>query len=126
MFFFIKQKTAYGKRISDWSSGVCSSDLRPTAEIQSASTPPPCPPNASIAMVMRWRLSSASVIVRSLESAAQERPLRPPLQGANQTAAHRVADPVPAGRMDREVGGWGQSVGVRVDIGGSRVVTHKK
>src|SRR3546814_5573049 len=27
MFFFFKQKTAYGMRISDWSSYVCSSDL---------------------------------------------------------------------------------------------------
>src|SRR3546814_3422885 len=26
-FFFFKQKTAYEMRISDWSSGVCSSDL---------------------------------------------------------------------------------------------------
>src|SRR3546814_6569461 len=28
MFFFVKQKTAYEMRISDWSSDVCSSDLR--------------------------------------------------------------------------------------------------
>src|SRR3546814_5162337 len=27
VFFFYKQKTAYELRISDWSSGVCSSDL---------------------------------------------------------------------------------------------------
>src|SRR3546814_6931130 len=27
-FFFFKQKTAYVMRISDWSSDVCSSDLR--------------------------------------------------------------------------------------------------
>src|SRR3546814_5312668 len=27
-FFFYKQKTAYEMRISDWSSDVCSSDLR--------------------------------------------------------------------------------------------------
>src|SRR3546814_4565594 len=27
-FFFFKQKTAYEMRISDWSSYVCSSDLR--------------------------------------------------------------------------------------------------
>src|SRR3546814_2095970 len=27
MFLFFKQKTAYGLRISDWSSDVCSSDL---------------------------------------------------------------------------------------------------
>src|SRR3546814_8222933 len=29
-FFFFKQKTAYDMRISDWSSDVCSSDLRVT------------------------------------------------------------------------------------------------
>src|SRR3546814_7349189 len=28
MFFFFKQKTAYEMRISEWSSDVCSSDLR--------------------------------------------------------------------------------------------------
>src|SRR3546814_1789885 len=36
LFFFFKQKTAYEMRISDWSSDVCSSDLRacaPTIEI---------------------------------------------------------------------------------------------
>src|SRR3546814_9652984 len=31
VFFFFKQKTAYEMRISDWSSDVCSSDLRKTA-----------------------------------------------------------------------------------------------
>src|SRR3546814_2085365 len=30
-FFFVKQKTAYEMRISDWSSDVCSSDLVATA-----------------------------------------------------------------------------------------------
>src|SRR3546814_9236810 len=29
VFFFVKQKTAYERRMSDWSSDVCSSDLRP-------------------------------------------------------------------------------------------------
>src|SRR3546814_2303025 len=29
IIFFIKQKTAYEMRISDWSSDVCSSDLEP-------------------------------------------------------------------------------------------------
>src|SRR3546814_5241707 len=32
-FFFFKQKTAYEVRISDWSSDVCSSDLRPVHHI---------------------------------------------------------------------------------------------
>src|SRR3546814_2534435 len=32
IFFFVKQKTAYEMRISDWSSDVCSSDLVPSGE----------------------------------------------------------------------------------------------
>src|SRR3546814_17371734 len=31
-FFFFKQKTAYEMRISDWSSDVCSSDLKDTPD----------------------------------------------------------------------------------------------
>src|SRR3546814_6348823 len=33
-FFFFKQKTAYEMRISDWSSDVCSSDLRLDAPVR--------------------------------------------------------------------------------------------
>src|SRR3546814_20020870 len=36
LFFFFKQKTAYEMRISDWSSDVCSSDLRLAAQLPSA------------------------------------------------------------------------------------------
>src|SRR3546814_13744035 len=35
-FFFFKQKTAYEMRISDWSSDVCSSDLRDVAPTKRA------------------------------------------------------------------------------------------
>src|SRR3546814_1817486 len=35
-FFFFKQKTAYEMRISDWSSDVCSSDLRMGATSEGA------------------------------------------------------------------------------------------
>src|SRR3546814_16933774 len=38
MFFFFKQKTAYEMRISDWSSDVCSSDLRRSSRPLSAAT----------------------------------------------------------------------------------------
>src|SRR3546814_10206658 len=34
VFFFFKQKTAYEMRISDWSSDVCSSDLRPSVQVR--------------------------------------------------------------------------------------------
>src|SRR3546814_9184375 len=40
IIFFFKQKTAYEMRISDWSSDVCSSDLRHTGD-------PPCGPSYS-------------------------------------------------------------------------------
>src|SRR3546814_7605470 len=33
IFFFFKQKTAYEMRISDWSSDVCSSDLKGTIDV---------------------------------------------------------------------------------------------
>src|SRR3546814_8004058 len=36
LFFFFKQKTAYEMRISDWSSDVCSSDLRSLPDRRSA------------------------------------------------------------------------------------------
>src|SRR3546814_11115132 len=36
VFCFFKQKTAYGMRISDWSSDVCSSDLKPHSEPRSS------------------------------------------------------------------------------------------
>src|SRR3546814_10801175 len=37
--FFFKQKTAYEMRISDWSSDVCSSDLRPVLHRRAPSAP---------------------------------------------------------------------------------------
>src|SRR3546814_6154183 len=37
MFFFLRQKTAYEMRISDWSSDVCSSDLEGTIVIDETS-----------------------------------------------------------------------------------------
>src|SRR3546814_4748091 len=38
-FFFFKQKTAYEMRISDWSSDVCSSDLKIRIDYESMVTP---------------------------------------------------------------------------------------
>src|SRR3546814_10079670 len=47
MFFFFKQKTAYELRISDWSSDVCSSDLK-------------APPDRPCTLLGRGDLSSQS------------------------------------------------------------------
>src|SRR3546814_9900298 len=40
LFFFVKQKTAYEMRISDWSSDVCSSDLYLSRAARSVNTRP--------------------------------------------------------------------------------------
>src|SRR3546814_5201883 len=42
-FFFVKQKTAYEMRISDWSSDVCSSDLGTRRSAPRHSPPGPRP-----------------------------------------------------------------------------------
>src|SRR3546814_269139 len=55
VFFFFKQKTAYEMRISDWSSDVCSSDLKPRSTPRCVPScgrfafffPPPNPPLVS-------------------------------------------------------------------------------
>src|SRR3546814_10096282 len=47
------QKTAYEMRISDWSSGVCSSDRAPE--------PPPPPPSAAVARSERVAAESAEL-----------------------------------------------------------------
>src|SRR3546814_2965595 len=49
IFFFFKQKTAYEMRISDWSSDVCSSDLRAysrPARRRRRHSPSPCGPRS--------------------------------------------------------------------------------
>src|SRR3546814_7987358 len=47
MFFFFRQKTAYDMRISDWSSDVCSSDLRDATPAQD----PPCGDHREVSVV---------------------------------------------------------------------------
>src|SRR3546814_6334580 len=51
--FFFKQKTAYEMRISDWSSDVCSSDLRAAA----------APSNWWFADRRRWRHARAMTMI---------------------------------------------------------------
>src|SRR3546814_13558564 len=70
MFFFFKQKTAYERRISDWSSDVCSSDLsapdsgpntEPNTEPDATAGPTPdaAPPPAPAAELTRRYLQSS-------------------------------------------------------------------
>src|SRR3546814_6313768 len=64
--FFVKQKTAYEMRISDWSSDVCSSDLARTPRAE------PMPASTDQTDITRWR-SPLGKAVRAAASAAGER-----------------------------------------------------
>src|SRR3546814_7751884 len=73
-FFFFKQKTAYELRISDWSSDVCSSDLRLRAgrprrgrgggRIRPRPARPVAPPDRRSGQGQRWRSCPNRLIVR--------------------------------------------------------------
>src|SRR3546814_1794361 len=80
--FFFKQKTAYEMRISDWSSDVCSSDLKsafPDSFVMSTGGGAPCFFNnmdwmnrTGITMYLR---AHPGEIARRLENQREERPL---------------------------------------------------
>src|SRR3546814_1365737 len=81
-FCFFKQKTAYELRISDWSSDVCSSDLRPLPcafgpgfDHRTSASIAPCRMKAAAALSTRSarlaRLTSAAIIARSTAAVDQ-------------------------------------------------------
>src|SRR3546814_19049888 len=77
VFFFFKQKTAYEMRISDWSSDVCSSDLRlcgyvwPQVGYQPLLPPPVFAeqPSMTVAFVFPGQGSQAVGMCRALAAA---------------------------------------------------------
>src|SRR3546814_18790146 len=95
-FFYVKHKTAYEMRISDWSSDVCSSDLLP-------------------------QLRADYIDAGKVRLVFRDFPLdRLPL------AASLVARCAPPGRSDRPRVPAGKSRAVRVDLGGRPLITNKK
>src|SRR3546814_20651433 len=69
-FFFFKQKTAYEMRISDWSSDVCSSDLRRGQAL----VPPACaryPEDSERAASRRRRRQDRPICLRDAGSHAR-------------------------------------------------------
>src|SRR3546814_11574318 len=105
MFFFFKQKTAYELRISDWSSDVCSSDLRGIQGQHLAHDQAAHDGNAQ-------RLAQ-------LETFTYTQRQR---QCAQQRGRRRHHD----GAEDRKSVVWGKSVSVRVGLGGRRIIKKKK
>src|SRR3546814_5590025 len=99
-FFFFKQKTAYEMRISDWSSDVCSSDLR------------------GVQRQCRGREGAQCVYRRDARARAGggEDGRRGSCGGDAEAAVGR------ADREDRKSVVWGKGVSVRVDLGGCRIL----
>src|SRR3546814_12491086 len=106
MLFFFKQKTAYEMRISDWSSDVCSSDLSRKYRIR------PC---SWLVCRCRWAMSQASR--PAVHNAGR-------VKSASRQARLPMMCPECPGDLKSDV--QGQSVSVRVDLGGRRVINKKK
>src|SRR3546814_6327768 len=87
MFYFFKQKTAYGLRISDWSSDVCSSDLLPRQPRRQGR------PHRQPDQVLR---NAGGISIR----AAARRPGQ--RRGARGTARHRPRGARPPARRSEE------------------------
>src|SRR3546814_992153 len=102
MFVFLKQKTAYEMRISDWSSDVCSSDLLSSKQHSK--------PRRSPAV---GRRKTARDFKRLPETV-------PSLPGR----AGGLHGPAPGPRRSEERR-VGKRVSVRVDLGGRRTIKKK-
>src|SRR3546814_13114202 len=105
LFFFVKQKTAYEMRISDWSSDVCSSDLTPAG----ATWPWP--------EAQQSRRPAVARHARPPPPAAPHAP-GPPCAAAKPSGARRS-------QRDRKSVVSGTSVSVRVDLGCRRIIKKK-
>src|SRR3546814_12743298 len=110
-FVFLKQKTAYDMRISDWSSDVCSSDLADRQRVMAGGREPVVAPAQEILEITR----QAIIVVAQIDGPAL--PERFIDEGA------KIEMGVVAGERKSVV--LGKSVAVRVDLGGARSIKKK-
>src|SRR3546814_4641808 len=112
LFVFCKQKTAYEMRISDWSSDVCSSDLR----------------QHRVGARLRVHVDRARRHARQSRRHREAEPHR----ARELVEEFPFLDDVRARRRieqcgrDRKSVVQGKSVSVRVDLGGLRIIKKKK
>src|SRR3546814_17712211 len=122
-FFFVRQKTAYAMRISDWSSDVCSSDLKdPTFGLDAVWIAPGdadaatgqgylvVDPGTVIATHLNHKLAQHSAELLGPDE------VQSLLDGLKERAEH----------LDRKSVVSGKSVSVRVDLGGCRIIKKTK
>src|SRR3546814_5606387 len=94
LLFFFKQKTAYEMRISDWSSDVCSSDLKPRLPSQARALVPAGPAAAP---------APAHAAASVFQEPCRSRDIR------CSSARRRARTPTPAPFAERPHGGRGNS-----------------
>src|SRR3546814_13893526 len=117
-FFFFKQKTAYEMRISDWSSDVCSSDLRWLGTEN----------RQRLIDVLRCLVKRAGVVI-ALSQIQQHHADGGVVGGldALEPFQRRVEQALRVGIAgDRKSVVKGKSVSVRVEFGGRRIIKKKK
>src|SRR3546814_1081976 len=112
VFFFFKQKTAYEMRISDWSSDVCSSDLRqlPVTDVRRQRDDAPLEPGQPLRS--RHRLDMG-----------HEPRGRLPVRRHQIAETHGEVAEHPEAERKSVV--EGKSVAVRVEHGGRRIIKTK-
>src|SRR3546814_12734648 len=96
-------------RISDWSSDVCSSDLKRITDIAA-------------------KLVSVGIATARVEGHSDSTGTSAYNLWLSQARAEAVATPMQAGgmRLDRKGAGSGKRVSVRVELGGRRIIKKKK
>src|SRR3546814_20704350 len=109
--FFCKQKTAYEMRISDWSSDVCSSDLRYRLRADSLT-----------ALHSTEDLRRLQAVDRRL---LREHRFAGQPGFAAALGRHRRSIDQRLQWRDRKSVVYGKSVSVRVDLGGRRILKNK-
>src|SRR3546814_5158318 len=105
---FFKQRTAYEMRISDWSSDMCSSDLRLGEAAQRSARRHRPDEDAGIE---RHRLHADAIAEERASGERRRRIDRDHADGVTR---------------DRKSVGEGKSVSVRVDLGGRRIINKRR
>src|SRR3546814_13728667 len=123
MFFFFKQKTAYGVRISDWSSDVCSADLEREGKARIE--------GKAETDVGRYRITRIDAPDKHVDDhfihvARDVIEIGDPAIDHRGVRRHQDVDPRLDRPEDRKRVVSGKSESVRVDLGGRRDIKKQK
>src|SRR3546814_14959224 len=121
VFFFFKQKTAYEMRISDWSSDVCSSDLRAGGTQVGGALQAPEPGDFD-RITVTIMANGTDLATYAVDRRGQ---WLLPLPNASPPFGPGPPPRTAPVTVDRKSVVSGKSVSVRVDLGGRRIIKKK-